>query len=237
LAGFAVKIYVFPQAVDLLANREAIVDHFFNTLLRGKTVSLDGGKSFTAHDATQAVLHAINSVGRQPMGLFDQVGIAFAVVMAFIMTVVLLVYFLIDGPRLGRGMMWLVPPALRPATQVIAGRAGPLLYRDVCGLIVITLDATVFTWLVLHFALDLPHAILVAFTVGLLEMIPLIGPILSILLICGVAIEQMTLASIIGLALFVIALRVSIDQFVGPLILGKAVSLPAPVIIFSFLAG
>ena len=103
------------------------------------------------------------------------------------------------------------------------------MYRYVCGLIVITIYATVFTWLIMRFVLHLPHAMLLAMAVGVLEMVPLIGPILSIVLVCGVAIEQMTLASIIGLALFVTALRASRSTSSSrPLILGKAVSLPAP---------
>jgi predicted PurR-regulated permease PerM len=236
-AGFAVKILVLPETVSLIANRHTVLEHFFDTLFHEKTISLDGGKTFTAHDASQAILHAIDSIGPQSQRLLDQIGIVAAIVMSFILTLVLLLYFLIDGPRLGRGMMWLVPPTLRPMAQIIGRRSAPLVYRYVCGLIVITIYATVFTWLAMRFVLHLRHAMLLALAVGVLEMVPLIGPILSIVLVCGVAIEQMTLASIIGLALFVTALRISIDQFVGPLILGKAVSLPAPVIIFSFIAG
>ena len=81
------------------------------------------------------------------------------------------------------------------------------------------------------------HALVLALAVGLLELIPVIEPILSLMLIALAAIEQIKLWMIIGLAIFAIGLRFSIDQFVAPIVLGREVKLPAPLIIFAFLAG
>ena len=76
-----------------------------------------------------------------------------------------------------------------------------------------------------------------AVIVGLLELIPTLGPILSTAVIGLIAIEQVSWESFIGFAIFATVLRFSIDQFVGPLVLGRALRLPAPAIILSFIAG
>jgi len=86
-------------------------------------------------------------------------------------------------------------------------------------------------------AIGLPLAILLAVAVGVLELIPLFGPASSIALVVLTAIQQVNLFEILGLIVFAIALRISIDQLLGPAVLGRAVRVHPVVIIFSFLAG
>lgn len=234
--GCALRLYVVPDVITLLTDREQILERFLNIVFQGKPIPIGGGKSYSAHDAAGAILDSAASIlPRSEM--IPAIGAAFAAIMSVILTIVLFLYFLFDGPRIGRGLFWLVPPVLRPQAAAVGRRAGPMIFSYVRGILVITAYATIFSWLILRFALHVPHAIVLALAVGILEMVPLIGPILSIVMICLVAVEQLTLWNIIGLAIFVTALRVSIDQFVGPVVLGKAVRLPPPVIMFSFMAG
>jgi predicted PurR-regulated permease PerM len=144
---------------------------------------------------------------------------------------------LLDGERIGRGALWLAPPGIRPRVLAIARRAGPMIFRYVGGIVIIMIYATLLTFGVTRYLLHVEHALILAIAVGFLELIPMIGPVLSIGLIAILAIEQLTFWGIIGVALFATALRVTIDQFVAPIVLGKSVDLPPPVIIFGFLAG
>jgi predicted PurR-regulated permease PerM len=84
----------------------------------------------------------------------------------------------------------------------------------------------------------LPHPILLAVTVGLLELLPVAGPTVSAFLLIGTAVSQGGTAwSLVGIGLFCFALRMAIDQLVGPLVLGRAMRLPPAVVIFAFVAG
>jgi predicted PurR-regulated permease PerM len=73
---------------------------------------------------------------------------------------------------------------------------------------------------------------------GLLEIVPLLGPAASAVLVGLFAIEQASSAwSIVAYALYATALRISIDQFFGPIVLGKAAYVRPVLVIFCFLAG
>lgn len=72
----------------------------------------------------------------------------------------------------------------------------------------------------------------------MLELIPVVGPAASIALFGTAAVIEghslWTFASFMGLAVF---LRVSVDNVVGPLVLGRAVTLHPVVVIIAFLTG
>ncbi|HZL37967.1 MAG TPA: AI-2E family transporter, partial [Tepidisphaeraceae bacterium] len=233
--AWAVKALVMPQLADVASQIEPKVQNFLIILFRGKTINL-AGKSYDARQAAAALALAVTDF-LNPSQLLPAIGIITGVFMGGVLTLVLLFYFLMDGPRIGRGLMWLVPPAIRPEAAAIGRRAGPMIFRYVYGVIIVVCYTTLTTWLVTRWALHLPGAFLLAIAVGLLEMVPVIGPILSFALIALVGVEQSSFWQIIGFGLFAIGLRLSIDQVVGPVVLGKAVSLPPPLIIFAFLAG
>ncbi|HTW93382.1 MAG TPA: AI-2E family transporter, partial [Tepidisphaeraceae bacterium] len=52
-----------------------------------------------------------------------------------------------------------------------------------------------------------------------------------------IALSRGNVGVVIGFAGFAFGLRMSIDQLIGPLVLGTAVELPAAVIIFAMLVG
>ena len=72
---------------------------------------------------------------------------------------------------------------------------------------------------------------------GVLFAYGFVGPIASFILFGLLAVQQTAYGQIIGFGIFAIALRLSIDQLVGPLVLGKAAEIPALVVIFAFLVG
>ncbi|MBV9522687.1 MAG: AI-2E family transporter [Alphaproteobacteria bacterium] len=150
---------------------------------------------------------------------------------------VLVLYFLISGARIVKGTLWLVPPEHRPEVAAMLAKVAPLLRRYLIGLACIVLYATSAAWIGFGAIFELPHAPLLAVIVGILELIPVIGPILSALLVGVTALQQSSIWAAAGLAGFAFLLRLSIDQLVGPLVLGKAASVHPVVVIFAFLSG
>jgi predicted PurR-regulated permease PerM len=86
--------------------------------------------------------------------------------------------------------------------------------------------------------LGIEHALSLALLTGLLEMLPVIGPAAAAVIAGFVAIRQATsVGAILAYAVYAAALRLSIDQLLGPLVLGQAARLHPTLVIFCFLAG
>ncbi|MGH7001765.1 MAG: AI-2E family transporter, partial [Stellaceae bacterium] len=154
-----------------------------------------------------------------------------------ILAVVLLIYFLVSGKRIANGVFWLIPPEYRREVDAIAAKILPMLWRYFVGLMAVVVYTTSVAWIGFGAIFHLQHAALLAIAIGLLELIPVIGPAVSIGLIGLTAIQQTSLLGVAGLAILAIALRISIDQIVGPLLLGRAARVHPVVIIFAFLSG
>jgi predicted PurR-regulated permease PerM len=70
-----------------------------------------------------------------------------------------------------------------------------------------------------------------------LELIPVVGPLSSATLVGVTAVQQVSIWSTVFLMGFAIALRLSIDNLVGPLVLGQAARIHPVIVIISFVCG
>jgi predicted PurR-regulated permease PerM len=194
------------------------------------------GRTWTPDDIAARVLDAVGGAvgGAGFLGL-TAAGVAtlFGVVLVF----VLIPYFMISGPRLVAGAVWLLPVAWRPAVQRALGEVTPMLRRYVIGIAVVVTFTSTVAWLGFGPLFHLPHAVLLAVVVGLLELIPVAGPILSGMIVAVTVIQQHSPWAAAGLAAFAIALRLVIDNVVGPIVLGTAGRIHPVVVIFSFVCG
>jgi predicted PurR-regulated permease PerM len=159
-------------------------------------------------------------------------------VFGLFLTLVLLLYFLLSGPQLARSLFWLVPPPHRPLAERVWARLDPVLKRYFVGVIAVVTYASVAAYIGLGLVLGITHAAVLALLTGILEMIPFIGPAASAIIAGLVAIRQAAgVRPILEYAAYATALRLSIDQIFGPLVLGRAARLNPTVVIFCFLAG
>lgn len=194
------------------------------------------GQTLDADAVVNDLLHALRSYLLSGAGItLGAMGIAGIV--AGVLVLVLLAYFLFSAPRLARGLLWIVPPNHRQEVRLLAIKVAPVLRRYFAGLVVVVLYTSTVSWFVLAVLFGLPHAPLLAVTVGILELIPAIGPAISIALVGLAAVQQSSFPAMVGLVAFAVALRLSIDQLVGPLVLGRATYLHPAVIIFAFISG
>lgn len=170
------------------------------------------------------------------LALFASVGLA--LIAGFFLCVVLLFYFLASGESIARGLLWIVPPHRRGLVRRIWARLDPVLTRYFVGMIVVVIYATSASYVGLGFFLDIHHAVLLALLTGVLETVPFIGPMAAAILAGLVSLQTATgFMSILDYALYATALRLSIDQLIGPIVLGAAARLHPVLIIFCFLAG
>jgi predicted PurR-regulated permease PerM len=155
------------------------------------------------------------------------------------LTLILLFYFLVSGPRIAEGLFWLIPPKQRPLIhRDIWPQLDPVLRRYFVGVIAVVTYATVASYIGLGIFLKLPHAPFLALLTGLLEAIPVVGPVAAAVIAGVSALQHATgLGLIVGYAIYLAVLRLSIDQLFGPLALGAAARVHPVLIIFCFLSG
>jgi predicted PurR-regulated permease PerM len=153
------------------------------------------------------------------------------------LTLVLTPYFMISGPRLSAGAIWLIPPERRRSVTDLLPKIVPALRRYLLGIFLVVVYTSFAAWIGFGPVFHLPGAVLLAVTVGILEIVPVLGPITAAALVGIMAAQQATLAGAALLMAFVLFLRLSIDNLVGPLVLGQAARLHPVVIIAGFVCG
>jgi predicted PurR-regulated permease PerM len=216
-----------PDMVDKLV-REALGDQPLQVL----------GQSFDAHGIAQSVQARIHDLFERNDVLALTVGLSLATVMGAFLTFVLMFYFLVSGRSVARGIFWIVPPHRRRLADRIWTRLDPVLMRYFLGVLVIVIYATIAAYIGLGVILNLKGAVLLALLTGILETVPFIGPTSAAIIAGLVALRAATgIMSILAYALYATVLRLSIDQLVGPIVLGRAAHVHPVLIIFCFLAG
>jgi predicted PurR-regulated permease PerM len=225
------------EAATIMTDLGPTVERFARGAIGDHSIEFLGQPMNASEFARTAVTGLRNWIG-QAGGLLTLAGWSFAGLFGFFLTFVLLFFFLKDGPRLARGVLWLVPPKHRPLFEFVWGRLDPVLKRYFIGVIVVVAYAAAAAYVGLGVLLGIRHAVFLALLTGFLEMIPMIGPAASAVIAGLVAVRQATgFEAIVAYAVYATVLRLSIDQLLGPVVLGRAARLHPTVIIFCFLSG
>lgn len=203
----------------------------------GNSVSLFG-KTMSDAEIAGAVSGAaqswLNHLGGLP-GLF---AIGFAGVFAWLLAWALLFYFLIGGEEIARGILWLFPPLDRHLVERIWHELDPILRRYFIGLAIVVVYASSMAYIGLGLVLRTPHAPVLAPLTGVLELVPIAGPLGSAVIAGIFTIHGANGPGVIlGYIVYATLLRLSIDQLIGPIVLGRAARIQPSVVIFCFLAG
>jgi len=234
-AGYGIATTLVPELSRMTSESPKLLEQFLSNLFHGHNIQL-AGRTITAHEAANDAIRSVQKYA-DPDQIVEVAVTGVTAMMGLVLTVVLLAFFLFGGPGLAQGFLRLVPPRLRPRLRALARAVDPMLGRYLRGLVVVVLFTSGATYVVTGMIFHVSHAILLAIAVGLLELLPVIGPLLSFITFGLVAVQETGFATIIGFGAFAIGLRLIIDQVVGPLVLGRAARIPAVVVIFAFLAG
>jgi predicted PurR-regulated permease PerM len=194
------------------------------------------GQHYTPDQLTDGLLEALtNLVGSNILPRIAGSGIS--IVFGAFLMLVLTPFFMISGPRLAAGTIWLIPPERRQSVLLLLPRIVPVLRRYLIGIFLVVVYTSVVAWIGFGPLFRLPHSVLLAISVGVLELIPVVGPLVSATIVGLVAIQQSSLWDAAFLMAFAIGLRVSIDNLAGPLVLGKAARVHPVVVIIAFVCG
>jgi predicted PurR-regulated permease PerM len=228
---------IVAEARGLTSDLQGTLERFVRDAIGSQPVPLLG-HAVDAHELVQGLLDKLRDWLGQSDVLVTLTGYSLLTVMGAFLMAVLLLYFLISGHRLAGGIFWMVPPHRRTLANRIWQRLDPVLTRYFLGMIVVMMYATAASYVGLKYFLGIEHAVLLALLTGVLETVPVIGPTSAAIIAGLVSLRTATgFMSIIDYALYATALRLSIDQLIGPFVLGTAAHVHPVLIIFCFLAG
>lgn len=234
-------VLIFPalvsEATRLTTDLKGSVTNTIKGALGGDSIQIFGMRLNAAELGAQAEATARDWLG-QMKNIVYMATWSFSVAFGAFLTLVIFFYFMVNGPSIAEGLLDLAPPKQRPFVRLIWSRVDPVLKRYFIGVGIVVLYASCAAYIGLHFFLNLQHAVLLALLTGVLEIIPVVGPLLSAVIAGLIAIQSATSVwNIVEYIIYASALRLSIDQLFGPVVLGRAARIPAVLVIFCFLAG
>jgi predicted PurR-regulated permease PerM len=228
---------ILAEARGLTTDLQGMLERLVRDAMGSEPVHLLG-HTVDAHQLVQGLLAKLSDWLGESNALVMVAGYGLVAITGTFLMAVLLFYFLLSGRRVAGGIFWMVPPHRRALADRIWQRLDPVLTRYFLGMIVVMIYATAASYVGLKYFLGIEHAVLLALLTGILETVPVIGPTSAAVIAGLISLRTATgFMSIIDYALYATALRLSIDQLVGPFVLGAAAHVHPVLIIFCFLAG
>jgi predicted PurR-regulated permease PerM len=216
----------------------------------GPAALADTLRGLLGHDAVQVGTRQItveeiarqlnNAIGQSLATPTDALHLATLVGEAAVQAVLVLIvafYLLLDGERFWTFALRFLQPAQRERAAGIAGRIHLVLGRWLRGQLGLIVLVALVLYVSLGPVLHIPYALALAILSGVLEIIPLVGPIIAAALAGIVAFSHGgTNITLVVLGVYLVVREVE-DQLVMPLVIGRAVHLHPVVTIFAVLVG
>jgi predicted PurR-regulated permease PerM len=193
--------------------------------------------TLTSQDLARRLDIALRDELGTPNQAIQAVRVGFELILDLILVVLGLAYMLIDGNNFFRYMLRFVPPEHRPRVESLSGEIHRVFGRYLRGQLVLIVLMSIVTFVALEWGFHLPYALWLGILTGLLEVVPLIGPISAATLACTIGFVQGGPNEAIGLAITYFVLREVEDQLVMPVVVGRAVNVHPLVTIFAVLVG
>jgi predicted PurR-regulated permease PerM len=152
-----------------------------------------------------------------------------------LVVLVLSIYFLADMPRIRRALYRLAPASRRPRVILLGDQIFDKVANYLLGNVLISLIAGSVTlaWLL---AFGVPYALLLAITVAVLDLVPVVGSVIA-----GAAVTLMALTVsptvCVATACFFVVYKLIEDYVLLPKIIGRAMAIPAVVTVVAVLLG
>ncbi len=220
---------------DLSSNGRDIISAalhqlFGNSLtIAGNTISIDA----LAIEIRRVLAGLVNS----PSNAFQMAERAVDIGLQAVLCLIVTFYLLLDGHRFGQFALRFLDPSQRAETLRIAHRIHVVLGRWLRGQLLLIVLVSAVIYAVLGPILHVPYALALGILSGVLEIIPLVGPLIAASIAGTVTFATHgTDTTIVVLAVYVVVRQVE-DQVVMPVVIGRAVHLHPVITIFAVLVG
>jgi predicted PurR-regulated permease PerM len=195
------------------------------------------GNTINVTDLADQIRKTLTGLVDSPSGAVQMAERAVAIGLQVILCLIITFYLLLDGQRFGRFALRFLDLEQQADALHLAHRIHVVLGRWLRGqLMLIALVAAVI-YVILGPILHVPYALALAIVSGVLEIIPLVGPIIAAALAGTVAYSAHgTDTTVVVLVVYFMVRQVE-DQVIMPLVIGRAVHLHPIITIFAVLVG
>lgn len=219
-----------------IADGPAAISLFLRELLGGNSVVI-GGAVVPVDQLARALRDLATGFVQSPAGAFHLVARVGAWLVDVIVVLIVTFYLLLDGLRAWTFILEIVPEPERGRVGAVAARVHDVLGRWLRGQLLLIVLVAIVLYLALGPVLHLPFALALAILSGILEVVPLLGPVLAAGLAMLVAFGTGGPGPAIAVLVVYTIVREVEDQVVMPVVIGRAVHLHPAVTIFAVLVG
>jgi predicted PurR-regulated permease PerM len=246
--GYGIATVVIAIVVILLAGRvarelELLIgsgpDSLAKTIreLVGSDALVIGGQHILVADIVREIQTRVSGLIASPGDALHIAGQVGEVGLELILTVIVTFYFLVDGNMFMDRTVDLLPIAQRERTREVLARIHVILGKWLRGQLVLIVLVAAVAYIGLGPVAHLPYALALAVMTGILEIVPLIGPLIATAIVAVDAFARGGAGLAAGVIVFYFVLRQVEDQVVMPVVIGRAVHLHPVVTIFAVLVG
>ena len=223
------------ELIELSSGGHDVISAALHKLL-GNSIVI-AGSTYNVEDLAvqirQAFLGWIGSPSSAVQTAERAVGVGLQVVLCLIVTF----YLLLDGHRFWQFAERFLDPAQRADALRIAHRIHVVLGRWLRGQLLLIVLVSAVIYFVLGPILHVPYALALGILTGVLEIVPLVGPVVAAALAGTVTYATHGPDTTIVVLVVYLVVRQVEDQVIMPLVIGRAVHLHPVITIFAVLVG
>jgi predicted PurR-regulated permease PerM len=196
-----------------------------------------GGQTITVREIAHQLQAGVAAAIGSPSDALHLASLIGESILNAILALIVTFYFLLDGDRMGAFALRLAQPEGRARIAAVLAHIHIVLGRWIRGQLFLIALVALVVYLILGPVLHLPYALAIAILTGVLEVIPLVGPILATVIAGTDAFANGGPNLAITVVVIYFVLRQVEDQLVMPMVIGRAVHLHPVVTIFAVLVG
>ncbi len=215
---------------DIFDQREEMIGSVLNQISTQTPLTFDVPK------VTGDVMTSLENAGR-PAEIMHFGGVISKSLLAILVCLVSSIYFITDSSRVGKFFLRFVPEERRTTVVDLSSRMNVMLSKYVSGQLILIVIMSAVSYGILFF-FGIKFALLIGIFCGVMEIIPVLGPLLGIGLATIVGCTQLHFDIIsLGIPAALFLARQIEDYVVVPKVIGHAVELHPLAVIFAVLVG
>ncbi len=224
------------EAQLLIASGPAAIETALRQILGSDSVTV-GDRTITVEELAAQAQAAISKLLQTPEGALRVAEQILHSTLDIVLTIIVTFYLLLDGDRFAGTALRFLQPADRSQMARVGGRIHVVLGHWLRGQLVLIAFVAIVVWFVLGPIMGIPHSTALGILTGVLEIIPLVGPLVAGLVVAIVALSAGGIGLAVVAVVFLFVLRQIEDAVVMPLVVGRAVHLHPLVALFAVVVG
>jgi predicted PurR-regulated permease PerM len=214
----------------------SIIESVVEKLTGGQNIDLLG-QNISSRDLGRRLDLAVRNELGTPSQAIQAISVGFELLLGLTLVFLSLAYMLMDGHNFFHYVLRFVPAEHRAHVERLWSEIHRVFGRYLRGQLVLICLMSIVTFSALEWIFHLPFALWVGILTGILEIIPLIGPIAAGAIAATIGFAHGGPTEAAGIVIMYFVLRQTEDQLVMPIVVGRAVHVHPLVTIFAVLTG